>query len=98
MILLEVAKVTAIVAATLIVETLAVYCFLRRIGKRSKSLYNEGWILTYPGRKPVAFSDSVDANIFAQQMRTKGMIWSVYAIFRGKIQHCGDINDGPIVD
>lgn len=60
--------------------------FKRHFKSASITLFAEGFILTHPYRKALAFNNAIDAKNYVDTCRKKaGIIWTVHRLYKGKL-------------
>lgn len=57
----------------------------RLLKSASTTLFTDGWILTHPNRKSVAFDNASDAMYWVKTCKKAGIILNCYALNEGKI-------------
>ena len=62
-----------------------VVVFQRHFKSASITLFAEGWVLTHPHRKAVAFDNATDAKHFYKACKAEGFIWNCYALYKGNL-------------
>jgi hypothetical protein len=51
----------------------------------STTLFTEGYILTHPTRKAVAFDNAIDAKGYVNLCKNAGIHWSCHILYNGKL-------------
>lgn len=96
MILLAILKIIGSVTLVLLAGLWLAHRLYKMFKPSAVSLFDDGYILTHPKRKAVAFSDAKSAQIYAERAASAGIHFDIYAVFRGNVVKCGNTSKSII--
>lgn len=86
--ILEIAKLTGGIMAVLVALLWVVVVFKRHLKSSSTTLFTEGYILTHPERKAIAFDNATDAKYYFMLCRDAGIDLRCHQVLNGSIVLC----------
>ena len=83
--MLELLKMLASLVLLIALGLFILMVFKRHFKSASTTLYAEGYILTHPERKAVAFDNATDTRRYYSTCLDAGIQWTCHALYKGKL-------------